>query len=66
MTPKYKTFEEAEAAFDAGDLESEYAQFIMDNAGGDRIICNGDTLISAIEDMYLYDSFIDSIVENKK
>lgn len=42
---------------------SEYAEFIMNNCGGERIICNGDTLIDAIEDGYLFDEFVQSIGE---
>lgn len=49
-------------AFDRGELNDQYAEFIMNNAGGDRIICNGDTLISAMEDGYLYWTFKDSLV----
>lgn len=48
-----------EAAVLRGDYDSEYAQFIMDNCGGDRMICNGDTLILAQENGYLFDEFVD-------
>lgn len=37
----------------------EYANYIMDNCGGERLICNGDTLLNAMEDNYLYEEFID-------
>ena len=40
---------------------SEYADYIMKHAGGDRVICNGDTLTEAMEDFYLWDDFIDSL-----
>ena len=56
------TEQEFEVAFELARLDSEYAQYIMDNSGGDRLICNGDTLIEAMEDFYLYDSFKDSMV----
>ena len=36
----------------------EYSEYIMDYAGGDRIICNGDTLLDAMEDGYLFDQFL--------
>lgn len=35
---------------------SEYAEFIM--ANGDRVICNGDMLLDAMEDGYLFDEFL--------
>lgn len=38
----------------------EYADFIMKNCGGERIICNGDSLISAQEDGYLFSEFLES------
>jgi len=41
-----------------GEFDSEYATFIMERAGGDRVICNGDTLIDAMESGYLADEFI--------
>lgn len=34
----------------------EYAEFIM--ANGDRLICNGDMLLAAVEDGYLFDEFL--------
>ena len=38
-----------------------YAAYIMEHAKGDRVICNGDTLLSAQEDGYLFDEFLASI-----
>lgn len=46
-----------ELLFDNCDLDDEYAEYIMDNCHGERVICNGDTLIEAMEDGYLYDGF---------
>ena len=40
--------------------DSEYAEYIMDNCHGERIICNGDTLIQAQEDFFLWEEFLDS------
>ncbi len=37
---------------------NEYAEYIMDHCGGDRIICNGDTLLQAQEDGYLFAEFL--------
>ena len=39
----------------------EYSAFIMNRCGGDRLICNGDMLIEAIEDGYLLGEFLDSL-----
>jgi hypothetical protein len=49
--------------FNYEDLQwsQEYAEFIMNNCGGDRIICNGDTLTCAQEDGYMFDEFIQSL-----
>lgn len=44
-----------------GDFDEQYAEYIMDHAGGDRIICNGDTLTCAMEDGYLWEDFLESI-----
>jgi S-adenosylmethionine:tRNA-ribosyltransferase-isomerase (queuine synthetase) len=57
------TSEEFDIAFDNLELEDEYAEYIMDNCHGDRIICNGDTLIRAMEDGYLFDAFRDKKVD---
>lgn len=54
-----KTFTDEE--LDQLAMSDAYAEYIMDNCHGDRIICNGDTLIRAIEDGYLFDSFVDSV-----
>ena len=34
-----------------------YVQYIMDNSAGERLICNGDTLLEAMEDGYLFEEF---------
>lgn len=36
----------------------EYADYIMENNGPDRVICNGDMLLCAVEDGYLFDEFL--------
>lgn len=38
----------------------EYAQYIMNNCSGERVICNGDTLLEAMEQGYLFDEFLRS------
>ena len=44
-----------------GDFDEQYAEYIMDHAGGDRIICNGNTLTIAQEEGYLWEDFLESI-----
>jgi hypothetical protein len=46
--------------FDFDDLQysERYAEYIMENSKGDRIICNGDMLTEAMEDMYMWDDFL--------
>lgn len=58
------TSAEFKEEFEDGDWDSEYADYIMDNCGGERIICNGDTLIEAMEDFYLADEFVESMRHN--
>ena len=51
---------EFETKWDNLEFDSEYAEYIMNNCHGDRMIGNGDMLITAMEDGYLYESFKDS------
>ena len=39
----------------------EYCNYIMENAGGDRAICNGHMLLDAQGDGYLFEEFLKSI-----
>lgn len=40
----------------------EYADYILANVDqSDRIICNGDTLLEAMEALYLFDEFVESL-----
>ena len=55
-----KTYTKREQA-ENGDFDEQYAEYIMDHAGGDRIICNGNLLIIAQEEGYLWEDFLDSI-----
>ena len=48
------------AELDRLAFSDEYAEYIMDNCHGDRVICNGDTLIQAQEDFYLWEEFLES------
>ena len=49
-----------EAQLDDLQYSEEYAEFIMNNCHGERVICNGDTLTVAMEDGYLWDAFLAS------
>jgi hypothetical protein len=48
------------------DLEDQYADFIMRYDGGDRIICDGDMLLDAMDEGYLIDEFITAKFNNLK
>jgi hypothetical protein len=39
---------------------SEYGEYIMNNCHGERAIGNGDALIAAMEDYYLWNEFLAS------
>jgi hypothetical protein len=52
------TLEEFETAFDNGDLDNEYAEYLYNNC----TIGNGDMLINAMERGDLYEDFMDSMV----
>lgn len=54
---------EIESRYD--NYSSEYAEYIMDNCGGERVIFNGDTLIEAMEDGYLFDEFVQWMFDNQ-
>jgi len=53
---------EFEAKWDNLEFDEEYAEYIMANCHGERAIGNGDMLIRAMEDGYLYESFKESKV----
>ena len=38
----------------------EYANFIVEMSKGDRVICNGDSLLDAMEDGYLFEEFLET------
>lgn len=48
---------EFENAFDAGILDDEYMEYILNNSNDETVICNGDTLLNAFENQYLYNEF---------
>ena len=39
----------------------EYAAFIMEMSKGDRVICNGDSLLEAMEAGYLFEEFLETL-----
>ena len=49
---------------DTYDEQAEYAEYIMKNCHGDRLICNDDTLIEAMESGYLWDDFLSKRYED--
>jgi hypothetical protein len=51
------TNDEFDAYFDKVDLNEEYMEYIMENCHGERVIGNGDALIIASEEGYLYEEF---------
>jgi len=66
MMKTQMTEQEFEDAWDNDELYSAYADFIMENAKPwERAIGNGDMLISAMEDAYLYDEFKNSLVVDR-
>jgi len=61
LPPDYQAhLDSVEQAFDDGLLDEEYGEYIMNNCHGERVIGNGDALIIAMEQGYLYNSFIES------
>ena len=55
-------FTRLDIMYGQGKLDSEYSQYIMNNCKGERLICNGDMLVDAIESQYLYNEFIESMI----
>lgn len=60
------TEDEFEYKWDNYEFDDEYSEYIMNNCHGERIICNGDTLIQAMEDGYLYEAFKETKVTKPK
>jgi hypothetical protein len=58
------TIEQFDERFESdNDMYDAYMQYIMENCHGERVICNGDTLIEAAEDFFLYEDFRDYWLE---
>jgi len=58
----FRSYEEAERAFDAGLLEDEYAEYLMVDCAGDLVVCNGDMLLEAMESHMFLDGFLNSLL----
>ncbi len=46
-----------ETQYESGELDDDYAEFILEHSKGDRIIGNGHQLTEAMESGYLFDEF---------
>ena len=44
------------------EMDALYAEYIMDHAGGERCIANGDDLLILMENGYLWDEFQEQYV----
>ena len=51
----------SESNMDDLQFSDEYAEYIMKNCDNSRVICNGDTLLQAQEDGYLFEEFMDNM-----
>jgi len=58
------TNDEFDVYFDKVDLNEEYMVYIMENCHGERSIGNGDDLIIASEEGYLYEEFREHYLDN--
>lgn len=60
------TYEEFDALIDTDyNVETMYMDYIMENSQGERHIGNGDDLIIASEQGYLYEDFRDYYIETQ-
>lgn len=60
------TYEDFDALIDTDyNVETMYMEYIMDNCHGERHIGNGDDLIVASEQGYLYEEFRDYYIETQ-
>ena len=59
------TYDEFDERFESdNDMYDQYMEYIMENCHGERHIGNGDALIVAAEDFFLYEDFRDYWLEN--
>ncbi len=52
-----------DAYSDSVELQDKHMEYIMENCHGERVICNGDMLIEACEDGYLYEAFRENYIK---
>lgn len=58
------TYDEFDERFESdNDMYEVYMEYIMENCHGERVICNGDMLIEAAEEGFLYEAFRDYWLE---
>jgi len=58
------TYDEFDNMYDNSyDLQDQHMVYIMENCHGERAICNGDDLIIASEEGYLFEEFRDHYIE---
>lgn len=50
----------SDALLDQLASSNEYGEYIMNNCHGERLIGNGDALVSAMEEYYLWEDFLAS------
>lgn len=57
-------YDEFDTKYDADyALQDLHMEYIMENCHGERAICNGDDLIVAVEEGYLYEAFREDYIE---
>lgn len=54
-------FKPSDALLDKLSYSQEYGEYIMNHCHGRRVIGNGDALIAAMEEYYLWEEFLDSM-----
>lgn len=59
MTKELQTLNDTE--LDELQFSDEYAAYIMNSRSTDRMICNGDTLLEAQMDGFLFVEFLESL-----
>jgi hypothetical protein len=64
MMLKEMTYEEFDNLYDTDySLQDLHMEYIMENCHGERVIGNGDALIEAVEEGYLYEAFRESYID---
>jgi hypothetical protein len=59
------TYEQFDEMYQSNyDLQDSHMDYILKHNDGERVICNGDTLIEAAEDRYLYEEFRAQWIKN--